>query len=69
MLIGVMAPGLVYSCAFIPENFLPIFMKINISNGKIRNNVRVRMDESVKYLKRGGSRAGWSDAHNFDSLS
>lgn len=48
MLIAVMTHGLVYSWAFIPENFLHIFMKINISNGKIRNNVRVRMDESVK---------------------
>lgn len=57
MFIAVLPYGLADSWVFIPENFLHISMKMHISNVKIVNNVCVRPDESMKYLKRGESRA------------
>lgn len=57
MFIAVMPYGLADSWVFFPENFLHISLKIQISNVKIGNHGCVRPEESMKYLKRGESRA------------
>lgn len=60
MFIVVTPCGLAYSWVFVPENFLHISMKIHITLKY--EIICVRAHESMKYLKRGESRASWSNA-------